>query len=134
MHPLVTPYQVSIEISLGVLCAGTKNVITVPAKSRRSFYTKSTLAKMTFYLFFRRDSNPVTFMLHLLRGSFFSTFQAQKNVASKQKDLTRKCEMHEHVVNCGVSKVALHSTVFLTEQVFFLQLARMLWKCIRLEK
>ena len=42
-HPLATPYQVIVEKYLGVLCAGTKNAITVPAKSRRSFYTQKIL-------------------------------------------------------------------------------------------
>ena len=32
LHPLVTLYQVIVETYIGVLCSGTKNDITVPAK------------------------------------------------------------------------------------------------------
>ena len=99
-HPLATLYQVTIKTYFGVLCAGTKHAITVPAKSRRSFYMKLIVFKMMFYMFFRRDSNHVSFMLRLLPGRLFFTFLAQKNVAGIGKDLTSKsrAEMHENVV------------------------------------
>ena len=66
--------SVVIETYLGALCAGTKSGTTAPAKSRKSFHTRSTSANMTLY-----DSSHVAFMLRLLRGTLFFNVPGTKD-------------------------------------------------------